>query len=108
MNNKVMIVWGVLVLAVFLLCSFFAIKFKKNEEYYNAEKTVKTAAHEYLTEHDNLPNKNEIAELKIDDLIDNNYIEEVYVNGNKCDGNISVTKGIFTYKYDMEFICGNY
>ena len=101
MNNKIIILWGFIIFG--LVISIYLIGINKSEEvkYKELKENLKLSVDNYLTDNNLWPEKNITITSK--DLIENNYLNELYYEGSKCSASILVTnnKGKYNYKYDI-------
>lgn len=106
MKNSIIFIWGIIVIT--LVSGVFAIGIyeQKNEERLNVERTFKTAAKEYLKEHeDKVPTSDREIIIKYEDLKKEEFIDKVAYYGKECTGSVTVRKNILFYKYIPNIIC---
>ena len=102
------IVWGLLLVAVFSVLTFFALKWKnETEPYLNLEESLVSATKKYYESAYSYPNKGEQVTIKYSELKSENAIESLSYNGDECDGYV-VVKNNGVIEYNGYIKCNNY
>ena len=107
MNNLkkmkvISIIWGMFLVTLFIIVTIFAFKFKSNSKKYLASK-----AREYVEDNNLYPSKDETIKVSKSDLVDNDYIEELVVDNDSCEGFVIVSFKE-SYEYKVYLKCGKY
>jgi len=106
--RRISIVWGLLLLAIFVALTFFALKWKsKNEPYFNLEKVMVAKTKSYYEINHQYPSKGNYVIIKYDELKANDMIDELKVNDDNCDGYVKV-ENTNVIEYNAFIKCGNY
>ncbi len=94
------IVWGLLILAIFLVLTFFALKWKNETmPYFKLEDSLVSATKKYYESKYSYPNKDESKYVTYKELKENNVLESLNNGDDTCDGYVRVTlKGAVEYK----------
>lgn len=106
--RRISIIWGVLLLAIFVTLTFFALKWKsQNEPYFNLEKLIVSKTKSYYEMNHTYPNKGEYVIITFDELKANEILDELKVNDENCDGYVKVeNKNVIEYTGYIK--CSNY
>ena len=101
MNNKIIVLWGFIIFG--LVISIYVLGISKSDEvkYDELKETLKLSVDNYLSDNDLWP-LDSIA-VSSDELIINNYLNELSYEGSKCSAEVIITNnnGKYNYKYDI-------
>lgn len=103
MSNKVIVLWGFII--VFLVCSvyFIGLKYEGEIKYINLKKEIKESVKEYINDNDiDLP-----FSITSENLESEGYIGELKLDDKVCAADITVSKKFLFYSYDIKFTCIN-
>lgn len=95
------IMWGMILFGLLLVITIFGFMFKKKSKpYYELGNELVSVVRDYVVETNLLPHNNETIKITFDDLNKNNYMDELKVNDDSCEGYVLVTnkKGEYIYK----------
>lgn len=94
------IIWGMFLVTLFIVITAFAFKFKNNsKKYLELANEFSKKAQKYVEDNNLYPEKDSILKISKNDLIDNNYLEKLEIDDDKCDGFVIVNnKEIYEYK----------
>lgn len=94
------IIWGMFLVTLFIVITAFAFKFKNNsKKYLELANEFSKKAQKYVEDNNLYPEKDSILKISRNDLIDNNYLEKLEIDDDKCDGFVIVNnKEIYEYK----------
>lgn len=105
--KKIAIVWGIIIICIFGLLTFYGLKFKEIKNYKFLEMNMKTYAKKYVKEMENFKYTKSF-KITLDE-IKNKYAEENFViKKEECTGYVKVSKNIFGLKYIPYIECNNY
>lgn len=101
MSNKLIIVWGSLI--ILLVCTLFLIgsKYKGEVKYISLKEEVKTSVKKYMKDN-NLKLPLEITSEELETL---GYIKELKLEDKTCVCDIYVSKKLIFTNYDINFTC---
>ena len=105
MNKKLMIIWGMLVIIICLTLLLIGFS-KKDKVLLKLERELKTSSKKYINDNHIKIGFNESYVIKINDLIDGNYIDDENID-EYCIKKIIVSKGIFLYEYEINKDCSD-
>ena len=106
--RKLSFVWGLMLVIVFGVLTFFALKWKnENEPYFKLEESLVSATKYYYESAYSYPNKGEQVRIKYKELKDNNMIESLSINDSECDGYV-IVKNNGVIEYNGYIKCENY
>jgi len=102
------IVWGLLLLAIFSVLTYFALQWKaKIYPYLLKEDEIVEKTKSYYESNHSYPNKGEEVIITFDELKEHNVLEELKVNDDSCTGYVIVKNtGVIDYKGYIK--CENY
>lgn len=103
MSNKIIALWGFLV--VFLVCTVYVIgiNYKNEIEYINIKTKIKESTKEYIKKEDKkLP-----LQVTSEELEEKGYIDALKLEEKTCAADISVKKTLVFYNFDIDFTCIN-
>lgn len=94
------IIWGMFLVTLFIVITAFALKFKNNsKKYLELANEFSKKAQKYVEDNNLYPEKDSILKISRNDLINNNYLEKLEIDDDKCDGFVIVNnKEIYEYK----------
>ena len=101
MNNKIIVLWGFIIFGLVISVYVLGIS-KGNEVKYNELKeNLKLSIDNYLSDN-NLWPSNTIT-ISSDELIENNYLNNLTYEGSECSAEVIITNnnGKYNYKYDI-------
>ena len=102
------IVWGMLLLSIFLVLTFFALKWKsQTTPYFELEKNLVNATKSYYESAYSYPEKGNIKKVTYDELKESEAIESLSVDDDECDGYVIVSHNN-VIEYDAYLKCNNY
>lgn len=103
MNNKIIIIWSIIIFGLITTIYIIGINNNRTKEYNLLKEKIKNSTIEYLNDYNLWPEKN--ITVKTDELIDNSYLteEDLKYNNSICTAYITITKDNldYTYKYDI-------
>ena len=103
MNNKVIILWGLIIILLVLSIYYIGVKRENEIEYISLKEKVKLATNKYIKDFDkDLP-----LEITTEILEEEGYIDELALNDKVCEADISVNKVLLWNKYEIHFTCIN-
>ena len=106
--KRISIIWGLLLLVIFSLLTFFALKWKvKNEPYFELEKTLVSKTKSYYEMEHSYPIKGNSVIISLDDLKNSDMIEELRVDDDVCDGYV-IVENTGVIEYHAYIKCNNY
>ncbi|MDE5538997.1 MAG: hypothetical protein K2J20_00750 [Bacilli bacterium] len=108
-TNKLFMIWGIIVVAIVALLTVLGFSLKKTEKIYSVlEKELVEKAEKYVDvkalypKDDGFTTKVTLKELK-----ENEYIEELKIDDDVCDGYVIVSKDM-VFKYKAYIKCNKY
>ena len=106
--KKMSILWGIIMVLIFSLLTFFGLKWKnKYKGYFDLEdKLVKNTQKYYESNHE-YPKKGSEEKIFLKELRDNEVIDELIYNDDKCDGYV-IVKNNNVIEYKAYIKCNNY
>ena len=106
--KKISIIWGLLLLLIFGLLTFFALKWKtKTTPYFKLEEELVSKTKSYYEINHAYPTNGNHVNITYQELKDNNMIGELKTENDECDGYVKVeNKGVIDYKAFIK--CNNY
>ena len=103
MNNKVIVLWGFVIVLLILVIYFIGVKRQSEIEYIKLKEEVKEATSKYIDNFDkDLP-----LEITTEELEEEGYIEELTLNDKICEADIEVSKKFLWKDYQIKFTCIN-
>ena len=103
MSNKVIVLWGSVIVLLVLAIYTFGVMRKDNLKQLEAEKLVKESLNNYMDDNEiELPYK-----TTTEELIKNGYLEEIIVDNRVCNATVTVKKKLLGKDYDIKFTCIN-
>ncbi len=103
MNNKIIILWGFIVFG--LVISIYLIGISKSDEvkYNELKESLKLSINRYLDDYDLWPTDS--ITITSEELIENDYLNDLVYEGSKCSASVVVTKASSKYKYEYDISC---
>lgn len=102
------IIWGMFLVTLFIILTIFAFRFKSNsKKYLELGEYFSSKAREYVEDNNLYPSKDETTKINKSELIDNDYIEELIVDNDNCDGFVIVSFKE-SYEYKAYLKCNKY
>ena len=103
MNNKIIILWGFIIFG--LVISVYILGISKSDEvkYNELKESLKLAVDNYLSDSDLWPSDS--VTISSDELIKNNYMNELSYEGSKCSADVIVTNNGKKYNYEYDITC---
>ena len=101
MTNKTIVIWGLIVISIVSVITYFGININNNKNYINMENTLKEAVIKYIDyEKKELP-----ITITSDELKELDYLNELKYDDKICSAKVYVKKIIFWKNYEMNFTC---
>lgn len=102
------IIWGMFLLTLFIIVTIFAFKFKSNsKKYLELGEYFSSKVKEYVENNNLYPEKDSTLKVSKNDLIENEYLEELETNDDVCDGYVIVSYKE-NYEYKAYLKCNKY
>ncbi len=103
------VVWGLVVVGIFVLLTFFGFLYKnKTKDYKLLEEKLVEAEKKYADQKFLYPNEGEIIKTSLKELQEAGLIEEFNVLDVACDGYVVLSHQGLVYDYKGYVHCGNY
>ena len=103
------ILWGMILFTLLILLTAFALIFKsKSKVYEEAASTFADKAQEYVEDANLYPDKEDTLIVTKEELIEKEYIEELVVKENDCEGYVIVKYEKENYIYTPYINCKKY
>ncbi|MBQ6285027.1 MAG: hypothetical protein IJK67_01775 [Bacilli bacterium] len=100
MNKRLMMIWGFVVFLIF--ATVLIIGFNKMDKVLlKLERDIKTSTKKYVKDNNIELKFNKMHVITINDLITNEYLDENENIEKYCIKNIEITKGLFSYEYNI-------
>ena len=98
--KKISIIWGLILLIIFSVLTFFGIKWKnKMKPYFDLESTLVEKTKSYYEQGHTYPTGDEIVKVTYAELKENNVYSDLKINDSECDGYVTVkSNGAIEYK----------
>lgn len=103
MNNKIIILWGFIIFGMVISIYILGISKSEQIKYNEIKESLKLSVNNYLSDNDLWP-INSIT-ISSNDLIENNYLNELYYEGSKCSADVIVTRNGNKYNYEYDITC---
>lgn len=103
MNNKIIILWGFIIFGMVISIYILGISKSEQIKYNEIKESLKLSVNNYLSDNDLWP-INSIT-ISSNDLIENNYLNELYYEGSKCSADVIVTHNGNKYNYEYDTTC---
>ena len=107
-NNKLFIIWGVVVVVVIALLTTLGFIMKgKLSDYVKLEDKLETSVKKYVDAKFLYPTGSDTIKITSSELIANDYLDELKFEDDICEGYVIVSyNGV--YNYDTYIKCNNY
>ncbi len=107
--KKLTIVWGFVIVIMFGALTAFGFFYKnRTSPYKELEEKLVEAEKKYVSDNFLFPqDKNDLITLK-DELVSKNYLDNLNLDGEECDGYVKVSDTGSTFKYKAYIKCSNY
>lgn len=107
--KKMYVVWGMLVVGLFILLTIIGVLYKnKTKVYKELETKLVQAEKRYVDEKFLYPEQNTSLKTTVSTLIENGYLDALEVNGESCDGYAVISKKSTVFDYKGFIKCSNY
>ena len=106
--NRIAILWGILLIIVFGVLTFFGLQWKaKTSGYFALETKIVDATKSYYTKDHSYPEEGNSVYITLDNLKEDNIIDDLSYNDDECDGFVIVKHDkVITYTGYIK--CHNY
>lgn len=101
MSNKVIIVWGSIIILLITILFIIGINYEKEIKYINIKQEVKESVKKYMKDN----NLKAPLAITSEELVSLGYIKELKLDDKICAADISVKKVLIFKKYNIEFTC---
>lgn len=103
MNNKIIVLWGFIIFG--LVISIYILGISKSDEvkYNELKENLKLSIDNYLSDN-NLWPSNTIT-ISSEELIENNYLNNLTYEGSECSADVIVTNNGKKYNYEYDITC---
>jgi len=103
MSNKIIIVWGLIIVSLVCAVYFIGIKYEEELKYVNLKNEVKESVKNYVEEKElDLP-----LTVTTETLESEGFIGELKLGEKICAADVKVSKKWLFYSYDINFVCVN-
>lgn len=101
MNNKIIVVWGIIIIILVSIIYYIGITYQNEIKYISLKEEVKIAVKDYISSEKitKYPFK-----ITTEELEEKGYLKELKLGNKLCAADIEVTKKVFK-SYDIEFTC---
>ena len=96
MNNKIIVVWGIIIIILVSIIYYIGITYQNEIKYISLKEEVKIAVKDYISSE----------KITTEELEEKGYLKELKLGNKLCAADIEVTKKVFK-SYDIEFTCVN-
>lgn len=101
MSNKLIVVWGTVIILLVGTIYFIGVKYENELKYIALKNELKESVKEYISD-----NKVKLPlEITSEELEEDEYIGELKVDNKLCAADIKVDKKFLFYNYDIDFTC---
>lgn len=106
--KRMSIVWGVIMVAIFVLLTFFGLKWKERYQgYFDLETKLKEETKKYFESSYSYPDRGREITITLSELVHNGILKELSYNYDLCDGYVIVSNDdVIEYKPYIK--CNNY
>lgn len=101
MSNKIIILWGSIIILLITILFIIGINYEKEIKYINIKQEVKESVKKYIKEN----NIKDDFEITSEELESEGYLKEIKLDDKICAADISVKKVLIFKKYNIEFTC---
>lgn len=107
--KKLYYVWGIVVLAVFILLIIYGIVYKsKSYVYKELEQKLVNAEKKYVDVKFLYPIDDKVVTIPAKEMIENGFLDSTRVGDETCEGYVTIKKGNTVYEYKAYVKCKNY
>lgn len=107
--QKMNIVWGIIVVIIFILLTVFGFSYKnKVKAYKELENKLVEAEKKYIDAHFLYPASNEELKTLSSTLIEEGYLDGLIINDETCDGYVIVSHESTVFEYKGYVSCSKY
>lgn len=108
-ENKYLILWGFLVILLIGLLTAVGFVYKnKTKVYKELENSLVEAEKKYVEAKFLYPQDNETLKTTSEELLNENYIDNMAIDNQECTGYVKVYKDSTVFKYKAFIKCGRY
>lgn len=106
--RKFTIIWGIILVAIFVLFTMYSFKLdKKIKKYHDLEEYFATSVAEYNNTNKDYPQTIEVINFSLSDAIEKGVVSELKIDNDICDGYVKIANDeIVTYTPYIS--CKNY
>lgn len=106
--RKFTIVWGIILVAIFILLTMYSFKLdKKIKKYHDLEEYFATSVAEYNNAKKDYPQTIEVINFSLSDAIEKGIVSELKIDNDICDGYVKIANDeVVTYTPYIS--CKNY
>ena len=101
MSNKIIILWGSIIILLITILFIIGINYEKEIKYINIKQEVKESVKKYIKEN----NIKDDFEITSEELESEGYLKKIKLDDKICAADISVKKVLIFKKYNIEFTC---
>ena len=101
MSNKIIILWGSIIILLITILFIIGINYEKEIKYINIKQEVKESVKKYIKEN----NIKDDFEITSEELESEGDLKEIKLDDKICAADISVKKVLIFKKYNIEFTC---
>ena len=106
--KKMTIIWGIIMVLIFGLLTFFGLKWKKKyQPYFDLEEQIVQKTQQYFEQYHSYPEGSGQVKVTLDELKSYNVIQELSTNDEQCNGYV-IVKNEGVMKYNGYIKCTNY
>lgn len=107
--KKLTIVWGMVIVILFVVLTFFGFLYKnKSNVYKELENKLVEAEKKYADAHFAYPEKGKVLKTEATTLIEESFLDNLEVENEECTGYATVTHNKTVYEYKGYVKCDNY
>jgi len=106
-NNKIVVLWGVIIFSLITLIYVLGVNETKKEDYTEFKELVRLGVDSYMDDNKKWPKSGEIFSISLKDLNKYDYISSLKYNNYNCDGEVFVEKYNNKYNYEYKLKCVN-
>jgi len=101
MSNKLIVVWGAVIILLVGTIYFIGVKYEDELKYISLKNELKSSVKKYIKDNDvKLP-----FEISTEELEEQEYIGELKLDDKICAADIKVEKNFIFYDYNIDFTC---
>lgn len=103
------IIWGIVVVGIFVLLTVFGFMYKdKSKAYKELEEKLVSAEKKYVDAKFLYPEENNTLKTSASELITSGFMEELKINDEVCDGYVIVSHDTTVFTYKGYVSCSHY